>query len=155
VPVGSVNWIEEGMLGTVLRKVISEGSDAGEGFEFDLTNQFFHGLHPLGWIRRLEVEIDGIGIPVEALTFIIRNQPIPMSLVPKISDIYWQALEPVSIRFWVPGTLSAGKHQVTCRLSVSTYIFTPDIDRNDLYPTTDLALQGELVVADQPSEIGV
>jgi len=147
MPVGTVNWIEEGMLGSTIRAVSSPGPETASeipGFEFGLTNQFFHGLHPLGWIRSLRVYLDGVEIPANALTLVIRDQPIPVTLVPRVSDIYWQPLETVTIRVEGEQPPATGAHVLTCSLAVSTFIFTPEIDRADLYPATELRLTREV-----------
>jgi hypothetical protein len=151
MPVGTVNWIEEGMLGGTIRAVSGpEVEIASEirGFEFGLTNQFFHGLHPLGWIRNLRIYFDAVEIPTSAITLVIRDQPIPMTLVPKISDIYWHPLETVTIRVESKQPLTTGTHVLTCELAVSTFIFTPEIDRADLYPATELRLTRDVSFTD-------
>jgi len=150
MPVGTVNWIEEGMLGSTIRAVSSPVQETAEipGFEFGLTNHFFHGLHPLGWIRSLRVYLDEAEIPANAITLVIRDQPIPVTLVPQISDIYWQPLETVTIRVEGGQPPATGAHVLTCSLAVSTFIFTPEIDRADLYPATELRLTREVLLAD-------
>lgn len=147
MPVGTVNWIEEGMLGSTISAVSGLGSEMAPGipgFEFGLTNQFFHGLHPLGWIRTLRIYLDDVEIPANAVTLIIRDQPIPVTLAPEISDIYWQPLETVTIRVEGKEPPTTGTHVLTCELAVSTFIFTPEIDRADLYPATELRLTREV-----------
>jgi hypothetical protein len=146
VPIGSVNWIEEGMLGTELTRVHRDGDVAG--FAFTLRNQFFHGSHPLGWIRRLAVDVDGRTMAPESVRFVLREQSIPSPLIPQIADIWWQPTEVATIVVHQPGGLAPGQHIVGCELAMSTFFFTHVIDRWDVYPSSHLRLEASMPVGD-------
>lgn len=140
MPIGSVDWIEDGMLHGNLRAL------PDNHYEFDVRNQFFHGAHPLGWIRNIEVTMNEVAAGDVALT--VRGQRVPLDLVRTTSDIWWYPLEVASVSFALPvAPEPTDDAEITCRFDVSTFFFTPAIDRDDLYPTMSLPLRRRLPIA--------
>lgn len=137
MPIGSVDWIEEGMLLDELRAV---GKDE---YEIEVRNQFFHGAHPVGWIRDLNVEV-GETQAVD-VRFVVRGQSLPIDLVRVTPDIWWYPREVATIRFRAPGITEFRPSLVACTFDVSTFFFTPVVDRDGRYPTMRLRLEREMV----------
>lgn len=135
LPIGSVDWVEDGMLLGPVREL---GDDR---YEVDVRNQFFHGAHPLGWIRDLTVTIDGRA--AEDLHLVIRDQAVPLALVRTTTDIWWYPREIAALRFHISGLPRGARARIGCRFAVSTFFFTPAIDRDDHYPSMRLDLSGE------------
>lgn len=139
MPIGSVDWIEDGMLQGDLREL------GNNHYQFDVRNQFFHGAHPIGWIRDIEVTMNGIA--ADDVAFTVRGQRVPLDLVRSTSDIWWYPLEVANVSFALPETPEpADDADITCRFAVSTFFFTPAIDRDDRYPTMSLPLRRRLPI---------
>jgi hypothetical protein len=121
--------------------------DHVSGFQFTLTNQIFHGTHPLGWIRSFRVDVDGGALPPDTVDFVIRHQAIPSYLLPEISDIWWQPRESVVIAVRLAGGLRPGKHRLGCDFQLASIIFTPSIDRRNVYRTMPGRIEANLDLA--------
>lgn len=75
---------------------------------------------------------------------LVRGQAFAAVQVPSIADVWWQPREIVAIEVERPGGLAAGEHSLVCGLDLSTFFFTPAIDRGGLYPTIPLRLQARM-----------
>lgn len=138
MPIGSVDWIARGMLQPELRR-------AGDHLlEFDVRNQFFHGAHPLGWIRDIQVAVDGES--ATDVSVILRGQAVPLGLVRTTADIWWYPREIATLRFHLDGDVLDAQPAVSCRFELSTFFFTPMIDHADRYPTMTLHLSEPLTL---------
>ena len=93
MPAGSAYCIEEGMITGALRNVDLDGDGVTDHLCFRLRNQFLHPDHPLGWIRRLTVAVDGVAACPSDLHFVLRGQWIAVEHMPTISDIWWHMRE--------------------------------------------------------------
>lgn len=143
MPIGTVDWVADGMMSS---DIIETANEPGR-YELPIRNQFFHGSHPLGWVRSLSLTIDGRPIEVEQMDFVIRSQAVPVPLMPTIRDIWWQPREIAHLRFRSDRPLSTGLHDVEAVFNVSTFFFTPEIDTDDQYPTMTLRLAASLAIA--------
>jgi hypothetical protein len=141
-----VDWIEEGMVGSTLRRTRPSGS-LGDGYEFEIRNQFFHGDHPLGWIRLLAVSLDSVLIESTNTFLIVRGQTIAAWQVPQIIDIWWHACETASVFIKVPGRLNPGAHDIVCTIDFGSF-FTPLVDVLNLRPTSRCELRARLDLAE-------
>lgn len=147
MPIGTVDWVAEGMMSAdIIELPARTGHDHPYRYELPIRNQFFHGSHPLGWVRSLELEVDGVAIGLDDVEFVIRSQAIPAPLMPTITDIWWQPRERAALRFRLAGPLDGGVHDVRCVFRVSTFFFTPEIDIADQYPTMTLELTAPLTL---------
>ena len=141
MPIGSVNCIREGMLGDELVNITpSAGGSQPIGYRIALRNQFFHGAHPLGWIRRLSLTMDGVTSPEQDTRFALREHVFPIEQMRQTSEIWWQPRELAYIMVRASGGAAAGPHEVSCHLEVSSFVFTPFVDRDDLYPAIAVEL---------------
>jgi hypothetical protein len=114
-----------------------------DGYQFDVTNRFFHGDHPLGWMRRFEIAVDGSPIDSASTFLVVRGQMIAAWQVPQIVDIWWHACERASVFIHVPGGLAPGAHEVMFRVDFGSF-FTPLVDVDDLRPTSRCELRARL-----------
>jgi len=147
MPIGTVDWVADGMMTSDLVPL-----EHGR-YDLPIRNQFFHGSHPLGWVRRIALTVAGETIPTERIKFVIREQPIPLQLMRRVTDIWWQPREIAFLRFRPAQPLGSGVHQVECTFRLSTFFFTPEIDVDDLYPVMTLHLSERLHVARQNREV--
>jgi hypothetical protein len=138
VPIGSVNWIEQGMLP-------AKAETHPDDWRFALRNQFFHGTHPLGWIRRIGVAVGGAWLADDEFTFELRGQQLTPAQLPSIVDIWWHPREIAWIRIAgsPPNTPTAS---IRVQLHLSTFFFTPVVDLEDRYPTMTADLAAELAI---------
>lgn len=148
MPAGSKFWIEEGMLSDTIRNVDVNGDDKVDFVCFTVRNQFLHPNHPLGWIRKLTVTIDGKEVPEDEVYFVVRGQWVNARHVPTITDIYWYMREEAAIYVQSTG-VKAGKHRVTCSLSICLFthalIDTKILDPEGMFPRLTATLSGEMV----------
>jgi hypothetical protein len=144
MPIGTVEWIAQGMLLGPLTNTVDDATGRTSGFSFRLRNQFFHGSHPLGWIRQLRVSVDDAEVSASAVGLRIRGQVFPSAQVPDIADVWWQPREIVAVEVDQIGGLVPGDHDVVCGIELSTFFFTPAIDRAGLYPTMPLRLEARM-----------
>lgn len=148
MPIGTVDWIAEGMLGAPLVNVESSERTL-LGFAVPVRNQFFHGAHPLGWLRGVELSLDSHHISESHLAVVLRGQWLTIPQVRVTSDIWWQPRETAHILADLPAGATAGSHHVELTMHLSTFFFTPLIDRDDRYPTITMRLAAQLPVADE------
>jgi hypothetical protein len=141
----STNWIAEGMIDEL--RNMTDDEDRICGFQFTMRNQFFHGAHPLGRLRAFAIDADGEQQRVDAVTFILRNQRIPSTLIPQMGDIWWQPRESALIEVARNGGLKPGLHTIGFEFQLSTIIFTPVIDRRDVYPAMPGRIEARLPVS--------
>lgn len=147
MPIGTVDWVADGMM-------TSDIVPAEQGrYDLPIRNQFFHGSHPLGWVRHIELTVAGEAIPAEQTQFVIREQTIPLQLMRTVTDIWWQPREIAFLRFLPTKPLGPGRHDVECTFRLSTFFFTPEIDVDDRYPVMTLRLAARLDVATQIQEV--
>jgi hypothetical protein len=145
MPAGTMNCIPEGMLGQVMENVDVDGDTTIDHYRFSIRNQFLHPDHPLGWIRKLTVAVDGQTIAPSDMYFVVRGQWIGVGQLPTIADIWWQMREIADVYVRSPG-IAAGRHQVEVGFDVSLYAHTPSIDTNNEYPTLHQTLSAEMEV---------
>lgn len=145
MPAGSKYWISEGMLGKQITNIDFDGDGIIDHVSFSVTNKFLHPNHPLGWVRKITVSIDGVVVDDEAACFVLREQWIPLKYVPTIRDIWWNATE--SARIVVPSErLETGStHNIKCNLDVSLMVHDKNIDRYDKYSRLYCELEENMV----------
>lgn len=148
MPIGTVDWIAEGMLDAPLVNVATR-SGRSIGVALPVRNQFFHGSHPLGWVRGVELALDGLPVAEDRLGLVLRGQRLTIPQVRDTTDIWWQPRETAHVLVDTPGGLAGGRHLVELTMHLSTFFFTPMIDRDDRYPTMTMRLSARLPVADQ------
>jgi hypothetical protein len=144
MPAGKNFWIEEGMISKELKNVDINKDGKVDYFCFSVWNQFLHANHPLGWIRRLTVRIDGEEISPHRIFFVLRDQWIGIEQISMISDIWWMLREEAKIYVKQDDEKICGTHNVECIIEISLHTNTRTIDRYDIYPRLVLNLQSEM-----------
>jgi len=147
MPAGSRFWIEKGMLSDTVRNVDTDGDGKVDHFCFTVRNQFLHPNHPLGWIRKLTVTVDGRTIPGNQAHFVVRGQRISVEDVPTITDIWWYMREEAEI-YVASNGLSAGRHRVTCTFEICAFIhaqlYGAILDKENIYPRLTANMSSEM-----------
>ena len=153
MPIGTVDWIAEGMLEAPLVNCGNGPGGQPLGVAIPVRNQFFHGSHPVGWVRDIELDLDGHRPERDALSLVLRGQRLSIPQMRHAVDIWWQPREVAHIVVDLPGGLAVGTHAVELTMHLSTFFFTPVIDRDDRYPTIAMRLGARLPMADQHEEL--
>jgi hypothetical protein len=147
MPVGSTFWNAEGMLHGEIENIGGPAGRGITGYRLRVRNQFFHGSHPLGWIRKIDVAMDGEPVAAEHLFLVVRHQWISVREVPTICDVWWRIGETAFLYVMSSGGLPLGDHDVALELTVTTLGHVPVVDWMGLYPTAGLTLNARLPVA--------
>jgi len=147
MPAGASLCIPEGMLGTVLHNVDVDRDGRVDHVRFTIRNQFLHPDHPLGWIRRLTVAVDGTPADPSDVFVVLRGQWIGAAQIPTIREIWWEMRELAEVHIRHDGGLPAGRHRVEVGFDVSLYAHTPGIDDADRYPRLHQTLAAEMEIA--------
>lgn len=144
MPAGSVYWIEEGMMADKLTAAGSATSGAVGQASFSIRNQFLHASHPLGWIRKLSVHLDGTEVRPDSIHFELRGQRIRAPEIPGITDIWWMIREVAQVHIEHDVLRIGETHAVQCTMEISLNTNTRTADVFDLFPRLTLKLQRNL-----------
>ncbi len=144
MPAGSAFLIKEGMLSKAIRNVDRDNDGVAEYYMLTIRNQILHAVHPLGWIRKLILHVDGRPVPTESVFFVVRGQWICLEHMPTIKDIFWRIGETALIYVKQQGGISKGKHDVECIITASTLEDTSILDERDEWPPRITRLQEEM-----------
>ena len=91
MPAGTSYLFKEGMLSDSIYKKVDEKERVY--YEIGVKNQFLHAVHPIGWFKKLEVEIDGKEVVQESIWFMIRGQWFAAEKMYTISEVFWNLME--------------------------------------------------------------
>lgn len=149
MPAGSTYWVEEGMLDAKLYNVDTNSNGCIDYICFSVTDKFLHPNHPIGWIKRIAIQLDGAVVPQENIYFVIRDQWIPVVYVPTIRDIWWHMLEKAQIYIKSSGLLPGSTHDIKVEIDISLMVHTENLDRNDLFKCLHCSLTGELITQEE------
>ena len=149
MPAGSGYWIEEGMLSNTIRNRDEDQDGKVDHVCFTVRNQFLHPNHPLGWIRKLDVKLDGQAIPPKRTYFVLRGQWINVACMPTITDIWWYMREEAHIYVESEGLEPGQLHLVACAFEISLFLHSPIVDRENIWPRLALELSSEMMVQDE------
>ncbi len=144
MPAGTSYFIKEGMISKELKNVDTNKDGKFDYFCFSIWNQILHAKHPLGYIRKLKLVIDGKDINTNRIFFVLRDQWICIEQMPTISDIWWMLREEAQIYVKQEGGINPGVHKVECIMETSLLMNTRSIDRRDIWPSLTLNLQSEM-----------
>lgn len=132
MPVGKTYWVEENMFGSLLENMDEDKDGVFDFVRFSVKCSFIHAVHPLGFIRDLWVEIDGVRYSPDDTIFVLRKNWIPARYVPTISDIWWNIAEIAHIYVRFPGGISSGEHKVNFHMEISTLFNTRTVDYDNI-----------------------
>lgn len=141
MPAGTSYTFKEGMLSPMIKK---ESADGRKYRYIEVKNQFLHATHPLGWIRRLELELDGERIDSEQVYFVIRGQWFLATTLHTIEEVFWHITEPARIYFPDEEEMPKTSHHVKCMFVLSMLEDPQILDRNDQWPDRTEFVEGEL-----------
>lgn len=144
MPAGKSYWVKDGMISRELKNVDIDRDGKVDHFCFSVWNQFLHAKHPLGWIRKLTVRIDGEEISPCRIFFVLRDQWIGIEKMPTISDIWWMLREEAEIYIKQDDGIISGTHNVECTMEISLLTDTRTVDRQDIWSRLVLNLQSEM-----------
>ena len=85
------------------------------GFSFDVQLAYYRG-HYLSDIDELEVDLDGVPVPQEAVTFELNGKEMPVYKVKMAVTEFWSQVVPAKIHVIYPGGVSTGKHELELKL---------------------------------------
>ena len=144
MPAGTSYWIKEGMISKKLKNVDINKDGKFDHFYFSIWNQILHAKHPLGYIRKLTLKIDGEDIEPNRIFFVLRDQWICIEQIQTISDIWWMLREEAQIYVKQKGGINPGFHNIECIMETSLLMNTRTIDRHDAWPKLTLSLQSDM-----------
>lgn len=130
MPAGTTYIYKEGMLSPWIRKRTEAD---GEYYELEIKNHFLHAAHPLGWIKKIEILVDGKTIREQDIYFVVRNQWFPVTKIHTITEVFWHLIEPAQICFR-GFAIGQGTHQIECRMTTSLSDDTQIVDRKGIWP---------------------
>lgn len=149
MPAGSSYWVEEGMLNKKIYNAAANGDGKVDYVCFPVTNKFLHPNHPIGWVRKMEVYIDGQHIDTDDICFVLRDQWIPLKYMPTIRDIWWHMLEEGWIYIKSDALPSGSTHSVNCNIDISLLVHTENLDRTGIFPCLHCSLTEEMTVQEE------
>lgn len=120
------------MFGTVLENVDENRDGVFDHARFSVRCSFIHAVHPLGFIRKLGVTVDGKAYGPDEIIFVLRKNWVSARYIPTISDIWWNIGEVAHIYLVTPGGVAPGEHQVAFTMEISTLFHTRTVDHEDL-----------------------
>ena len=119
------------MLSECLENMDFDRDGVFDHIRFGMKSSFIHADHPLGWIRNIEVSVDGEEVPEEEIYFVVRDNWVPLSCIRTISDIWWKMAETAYVTIKRPGGIPKGSHKITCAMEFSTLFNTRTVDYHD------------------------
>lgn len=129
MPAGTSYLFKENMLGTRLNRVGETNS-----YTFTVKNHFLHAVHPVGWIKTLDVEVDGARCADRDVWFVVRGQWFSAEKLYTISEVFWNLCEQAEVCFSTGAPLAPGKHHIKCTFSTSLLEDTQVLDDKNVYP---------------------
>jgi hypothetical protein len=131
MPAGTSYLFKEGMLSSKLNFFNEDGK---EYYGFTVKNHFLHAVHPVGWIKKLDVEINGTSIDADHVFFVLRGQWFLSSKMRTINEVFWNIREEAQVFFETPRPLAPGQYQVRCAFITSMLEDTQVLDEKNAWP---------------------
>ena len=111
MPAGTSYLVKEGMIG---KTVCRETYNADAYYKFTVKNNFLHAIHPVGWFRKIDIELDGKAWDTKDSYFVLRGQFFRIPDMHTISEVYWNLCEPAEIYLKQERTRSRSLLQPAC-----------------------------------------
>lgn len=143
MPAGTSYTFKEGMLSFQIKE-IEIASEEKSYYKLEVKNQFLHAVHPIGWIKKLEVKIDDQMVKEEDIFFVLREQWFPASKMYTISEVFWNLSEMAEICVLKRNELSPGMHYVKCTFTMSMLEDTQVLDKKGQWPLRIEFVDGNL-----------
>jgi hypothetical protein len=97
------------------REVKCDGKTAG--FSFTTKIQYYRGS-PLSIIRNIEVEVDGVKYPREAIRFTVNDETFTLEEMRTVISNRWHFGQSATVTVLVDGGLKKGKHHIKCTQTI-------------------------------------
>lgn len=146
MPAGTNFMIEEGMLGAGIHNVTIMEERPNDYYWFELRNQFLHGVHPVGFMRKLTLWVDGEEIPRDRCFFVLRDQWIRADHVGSIEDIFWYLAEPARIYVQKDGGLEKGEHEIALKVTASRLDQSALLDSREIWPMREQTVCAKMLL---------
>ena len=130
MPAGTSYLVKEGMIG---KTVCRETYNADAYYKFTVKNNFLHAIHPVGWFRKTDIELDGKAWDTKDSYFVLRGQFFRIPDMHTISEVYWNLCEPAEIYLKQDRELEKGTHEITVTFTTSLLEDTQILDRERKY----------------------
>lgn len=139
MPAGTEYTYKENMLGKEIRNI-------DQYVTFEIKNHFLHAVHPLGWISRFSVEINGKEVDRKQMFFVLRGQWFYVPAMHTITEVFWRLGESADIYIQCEDQMPTGKYQVSCIFETSMLEDTRILDREHKWPRRVASVSGEMFV---------
>ena len=149
MPAGASYWIKEDMLSDKLYNADTDHDGRIDHIYFTVKDKFLHPNHPLGWVRKITVLIDGKPVDQEDICFVIRGQWIPLKYMPTIRDIWWHMREDAALYIKSEGLIPNEIHTVDCDLFISLMVHTQNLDSTDIFSCLHCSLTSNMTVQEE------
>ena len=149
MPAGSSYWVKEGMLKSQIYNADVNQDGTVDHVCFTVTDKFLHPNHPIGWVRRIEVAIDGQPIDQDRIFFVLRGQWVPLKYMPTIRDIWWHMLEDAWLYIKSDALETGSTHEVECKLDISLLVHTENLDKPELFPCLHCELKETMITQEE------
>lgn len=130
MPAGTAYLVKEGMIGKTMSRAMYNGDHY---YKFTLKNNFLHAIHPVGWFRQIDIEINGEKYATKDSYFVLRNQFFRIPDMHTISEVYWNLCEPAEIYLKRDKELENGMYDIKVTFTTSLLEDTQILDREGKY----------------------
>ena len=141
MPAGTSYTFKEGMLLPTIKKEVIEQETY---YRIEVKNQFLHATHPLGWIRRIELEVGKKAVDPKTMYFVVRGQWFAASRIHTIEEVFWHLSEKAQIYFPAVEEPEAGAYHVKCTFVLSMLEDPQIIDKKNQWPERIEFVEGDL-----------
>lgn len=134
MPAGSSYTVKEGMLSDRICNVDLNEDGIFDAYYFGVKNHFLHAVHPVGWIKKIVIEIDGEEVDPGKAYLVLRGQWFHLPKLCTISEVFWNLCEEASIYIEHNSGMKTGKHIVKCSFIMSMLEDTRILDVHNKWP---------------------
>lgn len=134
MPAGTCYTVKKGMLSEkILNKTVNQGRHP-DHYVIGIKNHFLHAVHPVGWIKRLMIELDGEEVDSTKAYLVLRGQWFHLPKIHTIGEVCWNLCEDAEIYVECEGGIRPGKHLVSCTFTMSLLEDTRILDSKNKWP---------------------
>jgi hypothetical protein len=134
MPAGTKYTVPKGMLSDQIENVDLDRDGRTDHYLFRVKNHFLHAVHPVGWIKKLVIEIDGKTIDADKAYFVLRGQWFQLTKMYTISEVFWNLCETAAVYVACDGGMKPGRHSVKCTFIMSMLEDTHILDTENKWP---------------------
>lgn len=88
------------------------------GFQFDMKIQYYRGI-TLSIIRNIEVTVDGVEYPREAVRFTVNSETFSLEEMRTVITNRWLFGQYATVTVLTEGGLKKGKHHIKCTQTIA------------------------------------